>query len=55
MTPAFLLSLVTLITGLISVAAFLWAVKSGQFKDIEAPKYQMMLDDDDDDYDDYDD
>jgi cbb3-type cytochrome oxidase maturation protein len=31
--------------GLIFVVGFIWAVKSGQFKDVEDPKYQMMRDD----------
>jgi len=26
--------------------AFVWAAKSGQFKDIEEPKYQMLRDPD---------
>ncbi len=28
---------------------FLWSVKSGQYDDIEGPKYRMLHDDDDDD------
>jgi len=36
----------SLFAGIILVAAFIWAVKSGQFKDVEEPKYQMMRDED---------
>lgn len=35
------LALVTLIA-----AVFLWAVKSGQFEDMEGPAYRILLDDD---------
>jgi len=35
----------SLILGIVFAMAFVWAVKSGQFKDVEEPKYQMMRDD----------
>jgi cbb3-type cytochrome oxidase maturation protein len=31
--------------GALFVAAFLWAVKKGQYDDVETPKYRMLLDD----------
>jgi cbb3-type cytochrome oxidase maturation protein len=37
-----LLLVIALFMGLLSVVGFCWAVKSGQFKDIEEAKYQMM-------------
>lgn len=41
----YLLIFISLMIGLIFIGAFIWAVKSGQFTDIEEPKYQMMRDD----------
>lgn len=38
--------IIAVFIGLISVVAFFWAVKSGQFKDVEEPKYQMMREED---------
>jgi cbb3-type cytochrome oxidase maturation protein len=35
-----------LFLGIIFALAFVWSVKSGQFKDIEEPKYQMLREDD---------
>ncbi len=35
-----------LVVGGIFAAIFVWAVKANQFKDIEAPKYEMLRDDD---------
>ena len=29
------------------VAAFLWAIRSGQFDDLEGPAHRILLDDDD--------
>jgi len=37
---------VSLILGLIVLIIFLWAGKSGEFEDIEGPKYRMMDEDD---------
>ena len=31
----------------IMVAAFFWAIKSGQFEDMEGPAYKILMDDDD--------
>ncbi len=31
----------------VMVAAFFWAIKSGQFEDMEGPAYKILMDDDD--------
>ena len=31
----------------IAIWAFLWAIKSGQFDDMEGPAYRILMDDDD--------
>lgn len=31
--------------GLFFVAGFIWMAKSGQYDDLETPKYKMLLDD----------
>lgn len=46
-------TLVLLIFGTLTMGAaawllFIWAVKSGQFDDIEGPKYRIFDEDDDD-------
>ncbi|HIJ59955.1 MAG TPA: cbb3-type cytochrome oxidase assembly protein CcoS [Nitrospirae bacterium] len=43
-TIAFLIVL-TLVIGLGAYFLFLWAVKAGQFDDVEGPKYRMLDDD----------
>lgn len=43
-----LLVLISLITGTFAWLLFLWAVKSGQFEDIEGPKYRILDDDEED-------
>lgn len=35
-----------LILLLLAVAAFFWAVRSGQFDDLESPAWRVVLDDD---------
>jgi len=42
MTATLTLILVTLLMGLAAWLALLWAVSSGQFKDVERPKYRML-------------
>lgn len=39
---------ISLILGVIVLIIFLWASKSGEFDDIEGPKYRMLDDDDED-------
>ena len=34
---------------IIIVAAFLWAIRSGQFDDLEGPAHRILLDDDEQD------
>jgi cbb3-type cytochrome oxidase maturation protein len=46
MTSTYFLIFTSLFLGSFFVAAFVWYVKSNQYKDIEAPKYQMLRDDD---------
>ena len=47
MSSMFVLILISFFTGLAAWFAFLWAVKSGHFDDVEGPKYRMLDDDDD--------
>jgi cbb3-type cytochrome oxidase maturation protein len=37
-----------LFLGLIGLAAFLWALRSGQFEDLEGAAYRALEDDEDD-------
>jgi cbb3-type cytochrome oxidase maturation protein len=37
--------LVTLLMGLAAWLALMWAVSSGQFKDVERPKHRMLEED----------
>jgi cbb3-type cytochrome oxidase maturation protein len=46
MSSMLILILVSLCAGLAAWFLFLWAVKSGQFDDVERPKYRMLDDDD---------
>lgn len=31
----------------VAIWAFLWAIKSGQYEDLEGPAYRILMDDDD--------
>ena len=42
----YLLIGVSLLAALIFLAAFIWAVKNGQFDDNETPPYRILFDDD---------
>ena len=42
----YLLIGVSLLAALIFLAAFIWAVKDGQFDDNETPSYRALFDDD---------
>jgi len=46
MWSVFLLIFLALITGIAAWLFFLWAAKSGQFEDMEGPKYRMLDDED---------
>ncbi len=32
---------------IVAAAAFIWAVKSGQYEDLEGPAHRILMDDDD--------
>jgi cbb3-type cytochrome oxidase maturation protein len=44
----YLLIGVSLVAALIFLAAFIWAVRSGQFDDNETPSIRILFDDDND-------
>jgi cbb3-type cytochrome oxidase maturation protein len=48
MWSIFLLIFLMLCAGFAGWLFFLWAVKSGQYDDIEGPKYRMLDDEEDD-------
>ena len=48
MESTFLLIILMLSAGFAGWLFFLWAVKSGQYDDVEGPKYRMLDDDDED-------
>ena len=43
----YLLIPLTLLVMVIAACAFIWAVKTGQFDDLEGPAYRILMDDDD--------
>jgi cbb3-type cytochrome oxidase maturation protein len=49
MTMRILLLLIPMALGVMGVAlwAFLWAVRTGQFDDLEGPAHRILMDDDD--------
>jgi cbb3-type cytochrome oxidase maturation protein len=48
MGSMYLLIFLTVCAGFAGWIFFLWAVKSGQYDDIEGPKYRMLDNDEDD-------
>ena len=46
MNIIFILIPLGLVMLVIAVAAFFWAVKSGQYDDLESPAWRILLDDD---------
>jgi len=44
----YLLIPVSILLLVVAVAAFVWAVKNGQFEDLEGPAYRIIMDDDND-------
>ena len=46
MWSVFLLIFLALVIGIAAWLFFLWAAKSGQFEDMEGPKYRMLDDED---------
>ncbi|CAA7611897.1 cbb3-type cytochrome oxidase assembly protein CcoS [Magnetospirillum sp. UT-4] len=47
MTNLLMLIPVALVLGLIGLAAFLWALKSGQFEDLDGAAHRILFEDDD--------
>jgi len=47
MDSMYLLIVITMCLGFAGWMAFLWAVKSGQYDDIEGPKHRMLDDEED--------
>lgn len=43
----YLLIPLAVVIMVIAVAAFMWAVKSGQYEDMEGPAHRILMDDDD--------
>jgi cbb3-type cytochrome oxidase maturation protein len=48
MSVLFVLLPLALLFGALSVAAFIWATRKGQFDDLDTPPARMLFDDDDD-------
>lgn len=48
MVILYLLIPVSILLLLVAVAALVWAVKNGQFEDMEGPAYRLIMDDDND-------
>jgi cbb3-type cytochrome oxidase maturation protein len=38
---------IALFLGLLGLAAFVWALKSGQFEDLDGAAHRILIDDDD--------
>ncbi len=49
MYSTYFLIFIVFFLGFAAWLLFVWAVKSGQFEDPEAPKYRMLDDDEEDD------
>lgn len=47
MEVLYLLIPLSLVLLVVIVAAVVWAVKSGQFEDLEGPAHRILMDDDD--------
>jgi cbb3-type cytochrome oxidase maturation protein len=47
METVYLLIPLSLILILLIALVFLWAIKSGQYDDLEGPRHQILMDDDD--------
>lgn len=39
---------IALVLGLIGLGAFIWAIKSGQYDDLDGAAHRILIDDDDD-------
>lgn len=49
MSSLYLLIAISLLLGVVCWLLFMWAVKKGQYDDVEGPKYRMLDDDDEKD------
>lgn len=47
MEVIYLLIPVALVLVVVIVAVFMWAIRSGQFDDLEGPAHRILMDDDD--------
>lgn len=47
MEIVYLLVLLALILVVFIILAYMWAVRSGQFDDLEGPAHKILMDDDD--------
>lgn len=47
METIYLLIPLSLVLILLVALVFLWAIKSGQYDDLEGPRHQILMDDDD--------
>lgn len=47
MSILYLLIPLALLVMAVAIAAFVWAVRSGQFEDMEGPAHRILMDDDD--------
>jgi cbb3-type cytochrome oxidase maturation protein len=43
----YLLIPLTVVIMIIAIWGFIWAIKNGQFDDLEGPAYRILMDDDD--------
>lgn len=43
----YLLIPLAVVIMIVALAAFMWAVKSGQYEDMEGPAHRILMDDDD--------
>ena len=49
MSSLLVLIFLSLCLGIVAWLFFLWTVRSGQYDDVEGPKYRMLDDDDEED------
>jgi cbb3-type cytochrome oxidase maturation protein len=47
MNILFILIPISLIVMAVAIAVFLWAIRSGQYEDLEGPAHRILMDDDD--------
>lgn len=43
----YLLIPLAVVIMIVAIGAFMWAVKSGQYEDLEGPAHRILMDDDD--------